>query len=682
MPMLPLFDTLESRRLMSIVPVTNLNDTGPGSLRAAIESAAPGDTIDMRGLTGVLNNMQGPIGVNRSLTIIGSGESMLTIHGNVNDAVIINAVGTLTLKDMTISGGGNAASGGGIYNRSNLVLDHVTLSDNHAYLYGGGIYSQGGDVTLLHSTLSGNTAQGALESSGGAIYMVGGKLTIDSSTIYNNTATGASNGVSTSGAGTGGALYLMNTAVSTITNSTFGANTAQGGTSNSLATSGTASGGAIYINSASSTLFNSCTIAYNTAAGGGPSTLQTATSQGGGIYSTGGGTVSMLNTLAAENSATSGTDILSNTIASLGDNLVGVVTGNSTLNSLLGDKIGTTVAPFAPGLSNVLANNGGDTMTYALQSGSAAINNGSADAPLDDQRGLGRRTAPDIGAFEFDPNHLPVLTLATPVLNAVAGYVFTQPIAANDADGDPLTYTASNLPSWLTLQTVNGQPVLSGAPTEANAGTTRIDLSANDGFQTTMISFQVKVGIPSIDLSTRGLLRVNGTDGHDDIHVWARGDMVRVFRDGKIKNFAMSAVRSVQVYAFGGDDTITVGVNTLSSYVDAGDGDDKVIGGNGYDILSGGAGDDTIYGGGGTDRLNGNSGNDLLVGGTGNDRMYGGKGNDTLIGGNGIDQLFGEEGNDYFNAIKGGPDSIDGGTGNNSGVWNSDDTISNAVLTS
>lgn len=72
-----------------------------------------------------------------------------------------------------------------------------------------------------------------------------------------------------------------------------------------------------------------------------------------------------------------------------------------------------------------------------------------------------------------------------------------------------------------------------------------------------------------------------------------------------------------------GDDDITL---TQESKVNAGDGNDVVLGSAGDDTISGGAGDDLILGG---------DGDDILVGGDGSDVLRGGAGNDTLIGGGG-----------------------------------------------
>jgi len=79
---------------------------------------------------------------------------------------------------------------------------------------------------------------------------------------------------------------------------------------------------------------------------------------------------------------------------------------------------------------------------------------------------------------------------------------------------------------------------------------------------------------------------------------------------------------------------------------------DRLVGYNDSDVISGGFGDDELFGNGGDDVLNGGAGNDRLEGGDGADLLSGGAGRDTLLGG---------LGNDILRANSG--DSLDGGAG-------------------
>jgi serralysin len=71
--------------------------------------------------------------------------------------------------------------------------------------------------------------------------------------------------------------------------------------------------------------------------------------------------------------------------------------------------------------------------------------------------------------------------------------------------------------------------------------------------------------------------------------------------------------------------------------VDAGEGDDTVLGTNNPDTINGHGGNDNLSGNGGADFLDGGADDDALLGGLGNDTMVGGTGNDFLSGGFGID---------------------------------------------
>lgn len=78
-------------------------------------------------------------------------------------------------------------------------------------------------------------------------------------------------------------------------------------------------------------------------------------------------------------------------------------------------------------------------------------------------------------------------------------------------------------------------------------------------------------------------------------------------------------------------------VHLLTPSAAAGDGGDRLYGGNGEDRLYGGAGADQLWGGNGEDRLLGGLGSDQLRGDNGDDWLSGGYGADQLTGGNGRD---------------------------------------------
>jgi hypothetical protein len=99
------------------------------------------------------------------------------------------------------------------------------------------------------------------------------------------------------------------------------------------------------------------------------------------------------------------------------------------------------------------------------------------------------------------PNTAPTIA-GIPSANATAGatYLF-QPNAA-DVDGDALTFTATGLPTWATLNRQTG--VISGTPTTGNAGTsTPITLAVSDGEGTASLpSFTITVSSSTTPPST------------------------------------------------------------------------------------------------------------------------------------------------------------------------------------
>ncbi|MEM0989896.1 MAG: Hint domain-containing protein [Pseudomonadota bacterium] len=78
------------------------------------------------------------------------------------------------------------------------------------------------------------------------------------------------------------------------------------------------------------------------------------------------------------------------------------------------------------------------------------------------------------------------------------------------------------------------------------------------------------------------------------------------------------------------NDALDASNDTVGVTVDAGTGDDSIIGDDGADVVYGGAGNDRLSAGDSEDTLYGGSGNDTLFGGAGNDTLTGGTGNDTF----------------------------------------------------
>ncbi len=321
------------------------------TVRQAMSQAASGDTITF-GLSGTITLTSGGLSVTQTLTIDGSGQSV-TISGNTNFTVFLinntgNTVGNLTLKNVTVAEGYSGSGGGGVFNYGRLTIQNSTFSGNYAGGGGGGVFNYG-TLTIEASTFSGNTTGGG---DGGGVYNAG-TLTITNSTFSGNSTAG----------NFGGGVENYQGGTATIQNSTLSGNTA--GTS-------------------------------------------TNPGDGGGVGNA--GTLYMGSNIVAGNTAISGPDIYNDptgggTVTSLGHNLVGDGTGSGLTNGTNGDQVGTAANPINPQLA-ALASNGGTTQTMAILFGSTAIAKGDCNLPnpaasvSTDQRGVGRKTPCDVGAFE------------------------------------------------------------------------------------------------------------------------------------------------------------------------------------------------------------------------------------------------------------------------------------------
>lgn len=137
-----------------------------------------------------------------------------------------------------------------------------------------------------------------------------------------------------------------------------------------------------------------------------------------------------------------------------------------------------------------------------------------------------------------------------------------------------------------------------------------------------------------------------GGAGDDSLYGGTGDDLL--VGDDKPENLAADTVADIKT--LGTSEDLDAFIQSVEG-TDA-DGDDRLFGGTGDDVLLGMGGDDYIDGGDGNDLLFGGSGDDFLDGGNGADKLYGGDGNDILVydasdvliqGGSGIDFMVSDD---------------------------------------
>ncbi|HEY6731026.1 MAG TPA: choice-of-anchor Q domain-containing protein [Solirubrobacterales bacterium] len=407
-------------------PVTNTNDSGTGSLRAAILAAnadPEADTIPIEA-TGTINLQTALQVIFRPVSIVGPGAGQLEVRRS-DSAGSFSVFGfseaSSSLTGLTVSNG-QAAFGGGIRisEEASLTLTRVVVRDNEATeeggteagAEGGGIYSEG-PLTLRETVVSGNAARASDGSTltkalGGGV-VVTAPLTVEASTISDNVAEASSDGSTVTAQGGG----LLGGTEATISRSTISGNAvdADGGADQLRA-----QGGGIQTYEAAIT---TSTLAGNSATSAGLALGANLHS----ILSTSVRGTLVANPLGGADSCSGAGPPGSQEIDSSGFNL------DEDGSCEFGE--GSDLVGVVAGLDPVLKDNGGPTPTHALLAGSIAIDRGNSFGQTSDQRGLPRPSdfpeisnkeggdGSDLGAFELQ---VPPLVPASPILvQAVQG---------------------------------------------------------------------------------------------------------------------------------------------------------------------------------------------------------------------------------------------------------------------
>jgi hypothetical protein len=379
--------------------VTNLNDTGAGSLRDAVATAVAGDEIVFdASLAGGTITFAAAISPTVALTITGlrdtDGKPAIALDGN-DASPFFFASANLTLNNLRLSNGragdsliqtfssrlvlsncvmeSNVAGSGGAtidVNAGSVELTDCTFLDNNGpttNAASGGLAARDADVSVRRCTFSGNTGEIS-----GAIMFLGQvqglrSMVIEDSTFTANASTtsfSSSGAISVIGAGGSATVRVLHAAVSRCT---FSENT-----------NGTGSGGhaaSLYSASAENTIQFVLRDSIVEDSLAGSILFQGMTSGTGGF-------------------------------TSFGHN---VCTDAPGWMNAAGDQVNTDPL-LAP-----LADNGGLTPTHAIDTSSPAYNAGNPAAPGFDQRLRLRDATPDIGAFELQRADIGVAEGATAV---------------------------------------------------------------------------------------------------------------------------------------------------------------------------------------------------------------------------------------------------------------------------
>jgi hypothetical protein len=256
-------EALERRVLMSITITVQTNGdgssdsvTGSGgtytaqTLREAVDFA---DTVSANSLIDFITDLSGgdTITLGASL-LLSSSHNATTIQGGTSGGVNV----------LTVSGD-NANTVFQVDSGANAAIRNLDIIDGHAGSGdGGGIFNDGGNLTVSACLISTNTA-----SEGAGIFSSGG-LNVIASTISNDTASSY-----------GGGVYNLGTA--TLTNVTISTDSV----GNNEGTYGD-DGGGIYNNGDGSLSLTDCTLSGDQTTGDDP-----AGEYGGGIYNLGAASI-------------------------------------------------------------------------------------------------------------------------------------------------------------------------------------------------------------------------------------------------------------------------------------------------------------------------------------------------------------------------------------------------------
>ncbi|MCP3958924.1 MAG: DUF11 domain-containing protein, partial [bacterium] len=415
---------------------TTMGDCAAGSGLDLILVPAGTYLLTLNSAGGENANAEGDYDLTSDLVIDGAGVGITVIDGNGGggdgtERVFHHLSGTVTIRELTVQNGATTGAGAGISmsapTGNALTISDVWMKDNVGNVDGGGMVADNtGSLTIERCLFTGNSHLNDGGNRDGGAFAGKGNSVV---TIRNTTFSGNEAGRD------GGAIRFEGTTMS-LSNVTITGNDARAG-----------SGGGISFASGTVTIEGSI-ISGNTRLG---SVAQDCHNIGAGI--------------------------------TLGHNIVGD-SGNARNCTNINDATDSILAGTVSTLIDSLADNGGQTQTHALATGSPAFDQipagsgGCGTTIATDQRGVLRpqQGSCDVGAFE-----LGFAKAFSPAVIAPGG-TSTLTFAIDNING---TTTLTNLdftddlPAGVTVAvTPNASKTCTGGTVTANAGTGTISYTS------------------------------------------------------------------------------------------------------------------------------------------------------------------------------------------------------------
>jgi hypothetical protein len=315
---------------------SNLANVGALGNGGAVYNAGGIVTVNGGGLTGgdftgnMANRAGGAIETINGKVILNDVELSNNSTGINGGGLHVTAADTVTVDDGTFSGNVAGQEGGGVWNSLTgmmTIQNGTVIDDNTANVAnaaadaqgGGGVFNNGGTLSIDNATITNNTVEGDLnpDDGGGGVFndgrnINGANVTITNTTIDDNTVTDTN--VGTLGGRGGGILTIgtpANTTTLDVTNGSVSNNTAPqagGGieTNNSKVglTNVTVDGNSVSINGGGLHAQAADTVTVN----GGTVSGNTALQEGGGLWNSSVGTMTIQGATIDNNTANAAND--------------------------------------------------------------------------------------------------------------------------------------------------------------------------------------------------------------------------------------------------------------------------------------------------------------------------------------------------------------------------------------